>query len=215
MRVVPNWSPTAEIAPLPRAANPMAAQWHMQDRFIVGYSGNLGRAHELGILLDAAERLRHRLEIVFLIIGEGTLKESLQADATRRGLVNVLFKPYQPKGQLKYSLTLPDVHLVSLKPALEGLIVPSKFYSAIAAGRPVIFIGDADGEIAREVARGACGVTVPADDAVPLANAIERLCDDAVACARMSANARALFEAEYSQVIAIGKWRGALAEVRE
>ena len=60
---------------------------------------------------------------------------------TRRGLANVLFKPYQPKEHLKYSLTLPDVHLVSLKPALEGLIVPSKFYSAIAAGRPVIFIG--------------------------------------------------------------------------
>ena len=128
--------------------------------------------------------------------------------------MNVLFKPYQPKEQLKYSLTLPDVHLVSLKPALEGLIVPSKFYSAIAAGRPVIFIGDADGEIAREVARGACGVTVPADDAVPLANAIERLCDDGVACSRMSANARAMFEAEYSQAIAMRKWRAVLAEVQ-
>ena len=113
----------------------------MKDRFIVGYSGNLGRAHELGILLDAADRLRHRLEIVFLIIGEGNQKENLQAEVTRRGLANVLFKPYQPKAQLKYSLTLPDVHLVSLKPALEGLIVPSKFYSSIAAGRAVIFIG--------------------------------------------------------------------------
>ena len=92
-------------------------------------------------MLDAAARLRHRLEIVFLIIGEGIQKESLQQEATRRGLVNVLFKPYQPSAQLKFSLTLPDVHLVSLKPALEGLIVPSKFYSAIAAARPVIFIG--------------------------------------------------------------------------
>ena len=72
----------------------------MRDRFVVGYSGNLGRAHELGILLDAAERLRHRLEIMFLIIGEGNQKENLQADVTRRGLANVLFKPYQPKEQL-------------------------------------------------------------------------------------------------------------------
>ena len=60
VRVVPNWSPTADIAPLPRAANPLAVQWHMKDRFVVGYSGNLGRAHELGIVLAAAERLRHR-----------------------------------------------------------------------------------------------------------------------------------------------------------
>ena len=60
---------------------------------------------------------------------------------TRRGLTNVLFKPYQPNEQLKYSLTLPDVHLVSLKPALEGPIVASKFTSSIAAGRVVNFIG--------------------------------------------------------------------------
>ena len=92
--------------------------------------------------------------------------------------------------------------------------MPSKFYSSIAAGRAVIFIGDADGEIARDVARGACGVTVSADDAVGLANAIERLRDDAPACARMGANARAMFEAEFTQAIAMGKWRGVLAEVQ-
>ena len=73
--------------------------------------------------------------------------------------------------------------------AFKGLIVPSKFYSSIAAGRAVIFVGDGgndrDGEIAREVARGDCGVTVAPDDAVALANAIERLCDDAAARARM------------------------------
>ena len=141
--------------------------------------------------------------------------EALWPRKTCGGLTNVLFKRYQPKAQLKFSLTLPDVHLVSLKPALEGLIVPSKFYSSIAAGRAVIFIGDADGEIARDVARGECGVTVSADDALALAKTIERLCDDAAACARMGANARAMFEAEYSQAIAMGKWRGVLAEVQE
>lgn len=215
LHVVPNWSPTADIAPLRRAENPLNSQWHMNDRFIVGYSGNLGRAHELGIVLDAAERLRYRLEIVFLIIGEGNQRDNLQAKVMRRGLANVVFKPYQPKEQLKYSLTLPDVHLVSLKPALEGLIVPSKFYSSsIAAGRPVIFIGDADGEIARAVSRGTCGVTVAPEDAVALAAAVERLCDDADACARMGANARAMFESEFTQAIAIEKWRAVLREAQ-
>ena len=104
--------------------------------------------------------------------------------------------------------------MVSLKPALEGLIVLSKFYRSIAAGRAVIFIGDADGEIARDVARGACGVTVSADDAVALADAIERLCAHAPACVRMGANARALFEAEFMQAIAMGKWRGVLRQVQ-
>jgi colanic acid biosynthesis glycosyl transferase WcaI len=78
----------------------------------------------------------------------------------------------------------------------------------------VIFIGDADGEIAREVARGQCGVTVSPDDPVQLAKAIKRLCDGAAACAPMGANARAMFEAEYSQAIAVGKWRAVLKEVQ-
>ena len=90
LHVVPNWSPTADIAPLRRAENPLNSQWHMNDRFIVGYSGNLGRAHELGIVLDAAERLRYRLEIVFLIIGEGNQRDNLQAKVMRRGLANVV-----------------------------------------------------------------------------------------------------------------------------
>ena len=82
----------------------------------------------------------------------------------------------------------------------------------------MIFIGDGgndgDGEIAREVARGDCGVTVSPDDAVALANAIERLCDDAAACARMGVNARALFEAEFTREIAMSRWRGVLNDVR-
>lgn len=207
VHVVPNWSPTVDIVPLTRTINPLSAQWHMGGRFIVGYSGNLGRAHELGIILDAAELLRHRLEIIFLIIGDGNQKENLQSDVISRGLHNVIFKPYQPIEQLKYSLTLPDVHLVSLKPALEGLIVPSKFYSSIAAGRAVIFIGDQYGEIAQKVIQGACGVTVTPDNAIELARAIELLCNDVSACARMGSNARTMFEAKYSQAIAIGRWR--------
>ena len=214
IHVIPNWSPTSDIAPLPRASNPLTIQWHIKDSFVVGYSGNFGRAHELGIVLGAAEKLGHRREIVFLFIGEGNQKESLHQEVARRGLINVLFKPYQSTDQLKYSLTLPDVHLVSLKPALEGLIVPSKFYSSIAAGRPVIFIGDADGEIAREVGRGKCGVTVAPGDAAALATTIERLCDDAAACSQMGANARAMFESEFTQAIAIEKWRAVLREVQ-
>ena len=147
---------------------------------------------------------------MFPIIGEGNRKESLQQESTRCGLANVLFKPTQPSAQLKYSVTLPDVHLVSLKPALEGLIVPSKFYSAIAATRPVIFVGDGsndgDGEIAREVSRGQCGVTVAPDDAVGLANAVERLSGDRDACARMAVmdtNARGRCLRRSSR----GRWR--------
>jgi len=82
------------------------------------------------------------------------------------GLTNVSFQPYQPLDRLALSLTVPDLHLVTLKPELEGLIVPSKFYSVLAAGRPVLFVGDPESEIAALYDNG---VTVqPAPPCVPL-----------------------------------------------
>lgn len=215
VRIIPNWSPNSEVSPLARETNTLAVQWQMADRFIVGYSGNLGRAHELGILLEAAGRLRHRQEIVFLVIGEGNQKTALQEEVARRGLANVLFKPYQPQELLKYSLTLPDVHLVSLKPELEGLIVPSKFYGALAAGRAVIFIGDSDGEVARDIKRGDCGICVAPDDAEALANAVEQLFTDRARCERLGAQARALFDREFARPLAMQRWKAVLAEAAQ
>jgi glycosyltransferase involved in cell wall biosynthesis len=212
VRVIANWSPTDDIVPIPRDANPLAGLWQMGKRFVVGYSGNLGRAHDLAVVLEAAARLRHRQDIVVLIIGEGNQKDALRERAVRMGLANVLFKPYQPKDQLKYSLTLPDVHLVSLKPALEGLIVPSKFYSSIAAGRPVIFLGAADGEVARDILRADCGSVVPPDDPTSLARAIEALADHPSLAASKGENARKLFEREYTRESAFKKWSAVLEE---
>jgi glycosyltransferase involved in cell wall biosynthesis len=213
VREIHNWSPSSDIKPLDRSANPLAYEWALNDKFVVGYSGNLGRAHELAIFLYAADRLKSRREIVFLIIGEGAQKQTLQKQANQRGLENMVFKAYQPKESLKFSLTLPDVHLVSLKPELEGLIVPSKFYSSIAAGRPVIFLGAADGELARCIEAGQCGISIPSNNVSSLANAIERLCDNRAQTLAMGSNARLLFEREFDQPIAIAKWRELISEI--
>lgn len=204
--VVPNWSPNSSVVPLRREDNPLDQAWGFKGKFVVGYSGNLGRAHELGIVLDAAAHLRSRTDISFLIIGDGNQKKDLQARAAQANLTNVIFKPYQPTERLRHSLTLPNVHLVSLKPALEGLIVPSKFYSSIAAGRAIVFIGASDGEIAVQIAKADCGVTIRPDDLDGLAQAIQALADNTEYCDRLGRNARCLFEAEYTRDIAIQKW---------
>lgn len=210
INIVPNWSPTADISPIPPAANPLRTQWQLEHSFVVGYSGNLGRAHDLDIVLNAAERLRNHSDVVFLIIGEGNQLATLTANVATRNLTNVIFHPYQPQDQLKFSLTLPDVHIVSLKPQLEGLIVPSKFYSSIAAGRAALFIGAADGEIARCVADGKCGFRFNADDDAGLAATIKRLAANPIECEELGKNARDLFEREYSREIAMQKWRAVI-----
>ena len=105
-------------------------------------------------------------------------------------LTNVSFKPYQPRAMLSNSLSVPDVHLVTLRPNMEGLIVPSKFYGVAAAGRPTIFLGDLDGEIARNLRDFECGIAVAPDDTDGLVTAIRKYVDDPALAARHGANAR-------------------------
>lgn len=114
--------------------------------------------------------------------------------------------PYQPRERLPLSLTLLDVHLISLIPALEGLIVPSKFYGVAAAGRPSVFIGDPEGEIARILRQTDSGVVVEPGDGKGLAGEIVRLREEPEAAARIGANALALFEARFDKRIGLEKW---------
>src|SRR5262249_41749606 len=116
--------------------------------------------------------------VCWLFIGSGALFEPLKAEIARRGLTSVRFEPYRPRALLAQSLSAADVHLVSLRPVLEGLIVPSKFYGICAAGRPTLFIGDGDGEIARLIRRHDCGRSVCAGDGAGLAQTVLELAAD-------------------------------------
>ena len=111
---------------------------------------------------------------------------------------------------LGQTLTLPDVHLVSLRPEFEGLAVPSKFYGIAAAGRASVFIGDGDGEIARLLREGDCGLTVPDGDGAALAEAILALRSDRARGEAMGAAARRLFDAQFDMPLALARWQAVL-----
>jgi colanic acid biosynthesis glycosyl transferase WcaI len=146
IRVIPNWVDDENISAVRHADNPLRQQWGLEGKFVVGYSGNLGRAHEFDTLLAAAERLRGRPDIIFLFIGGGHHVSELERLAGQRGLLrNFVFQPYQDRAQLKFSLSVADVHWISLRVELEGLIVPSKIYGIMAAGRPMLAVTSADG----------------------------------------------------------------------
>ena len=111
------------------------------------------------------------------------------------------------------TLAVADVHLVSLNPKLEGLIVPSKFYGIAAAGRPTLFIGAADGEIARLIDEFECGFTITPGDGKGLADRILQLAQDPQLCATLGARARAAFEKHWDKSRAVEKWEEVLKAV--
>jgi glycosyltransferase involved in cell wall biosynthesis len=179
VRVIHNWSDDLPHTQVPAADNPLRRELGLGDEVVFAYSGNLGRAHRFEALLAAGERLRERRDLRFLIIGHGPQKATVEAATRELRLTNWTFLPLQPRDRLAVSLGAADVHVISLEPKLEGLIVPSKIYGVLAAGRPCIFIGDPGGEVAGLLRQNDCGVAIAADDADNLVKAIDHYTADA------------------------------------
>lgn len=184
--IIPNW-PDQEIVDINRrarandvrmknnVANARPADQLIRDpspRFRILYAGNIGRAHPMNTILEAAEVLSGHPEIEFAFVGDGPNHDRLAAERARRGLQNVKLLPFQPASLLKDLMESGDLHLVSMRNDAAGLLVPCKVYSALAAARPVIYIGPDDTEVARIIKDYGCGAIVPQGDGHTLAQAI-------------------------------------------
>ena len=195
------------IRPLARDASRFTREWGLQDKFVVCYSGNLGRAHEFQTVLEAAALVQVEEaaspKTVFLFIGGGAQRRSVEDSAGRLSLNNVRLAEYQPRELLGESLAVGDVHLVTLHPGVEGFIVPSKIYGIMAAGRAVLFVGDRHGEVARIIAKHRIGHGVQPGATGELVQRLRGLRDSPGTCAEMGRRARAAFETEYAAPIAM------------
>lgn len=209
--IIPNWVIQSGIQPISNEINPLRHEWGLEGKFVIGYSGNLGRAHEFKTILDAMLLLRNDPLIYFLFIGAGAQLAPVQEFVSKHKLLNVLFKPYQPVEILSASLSVADVHLVSLQPELEGLIVPSKFYGIVAVGRPVIFIGSSTGELARLIRTHCCGTTITPGDAESLARYISNVKQDPQHQSETSENSRELGSTIYTRSNSIRAWESVFA----
>ncbi|MGA8582602.1 MAG: glycosyltransferase family 4 protein [Roseiarcus sp.] len=207
IRLIPNWVDDRAIHPVESGANPLRKRWGLGNKFVVGYSGNLGRVHEFETVLAAAELLRDHRDLRFLFIGGGFLYEGLKEALRRRSLDKLaIFMPYQDQSELANSLSVPDVHWVSLRPEFEGLIVPSKFYGIAAAGRGAIAITEADGEIAQLIAAHKCGAIITPGDGAALADLLNLMIVDRALGAAWGRNARSMLSAHYSRTQALDRW---------
>lgn len=222
VEIISNWSDGTLVTPMPASESKFRKEWVPGDCFVVCYAGNLGRAHDVDTLLSAMTSLQEQgkkppsdfaAKITFVFVGGGALRAKLEREALKRKLSNFRVCPYQPKEFLSETLAVGDVHLVSLNPALEGLIVPSKFYGIAAAGRPTIFIGAKDGEIAHLLEEFRCGFTVAPGNGDALAKKILELATDQELCAALGNCARHAFERQWNKSQALTKWEALLHAV--
>ena len=184
VKVIPNFVDTQAITPMSRMTN-YRTELRIDDAFVVMYAGNVGFSQSLEMLVSAARELP---QLIFVINGEGAARESLKKSA--HGLSNVRFGDYQDVSRLSEVLATGDIHVVPLKRGLGSVSVPSKTYSILASGRPVLAAVDLDTEVPRILAAADAGVCVEPENSAAFISALRAMTLDPKTLSEMGERGR-------------------------
>lgn len=202
--VIPNWTDGTAVFPDPRAGEDFRKLHGLERQFVVLYSGNMGRAHRFDAVVEAARRLATSdPKIQFLFVGSGVRKAELRRATA--SLPNVGFLPYQKREDLLGLFTAADLHLVTLRDEVAGLLVPSKYSSALAAGKPVLLVGGDGTDLHHEIAAQRIG-WVCGHDCESVRVAIAEAAGDSAGTAERGRRGRSLFEAKYDRSLVVRRW---------
>ena len=211
--VIPTWEDGQWIQPRTKSENWFCQKHGLTNKTVVLYSGNMGLAHDLISVIDAANVLRDHRNLVFLFIGGGPQQQRLVELATRKCLQNVQFLPYQPLEVTPYSLSSADIAVVSMKPGTEGLCLPSKLQTALASGAAILGIVPEESEVADVIAEHDCGIQVHPEKPDEIAEAILKLHENEDLLSALRRNARRCFESCFTKELALQKYVKVLRQI--
>jgi putative colanic acid biosynthesis glycosyltransferase WcaI len=212
--LVYNWVDTGFIRPLPRL-NKFSHEHALDERFVVLYAGNMGPSQGLQSVLAAAENLENEKDIFFVLVGDGSAKKALVNDAQNRSLANVLFLPFQPRDLLPEVMASANVSLVPLRKGIELGSLPSKLFTVLASGRPLLACVEKESEMWRLVERANAGLHVPPEDPVALSQAILTIRNNTKLFAQLGQNARTWAERNHSPAVAEEKFEQLLSDAMQ
>lgn len=213
LHLIANWAPDGVAAAPASASASLRTEWGLTGKFVVAYFGNLGRVHDLDVVLDIAEALRAEPDIVFAFIGPGAQRPALEAAARLRELKSVRFFPPQPRERRTAMLALGDLHLVTLRPECERVVFPSKLYGICAAGRALLFIGPTESEISRVVVQRGLGLAFDRTAVPAIAQKLRELRSAPTEVAAFAAAGLAFYASDGCLRRAFQEWINMLAAV--
>jgi glycosyltransferase involved in cell wall biosynthesis len=173
--------------PIADTTHPAVAEVRCGFAFVALHAGNLGFYGAWSTLLKAAEIL-HNENTGLVFVGDGANRAAMQSSIN--GSKNVRFLPFRPAAEIGFVMAAGDLHIITVKRGLEGVVVPSKLYSTLAAGRPVLVVAPEECDAARIVRESGCGVVADPDDPQAVAAAIRELRNDPARLAQMGRRAR-------------------------
>lgn len=190
IEVIYNWVDENAVKPVNDEDNPLFDEFDVsREKFRVVYAGNLGNAQNIQIIMDAATRLREHDNIQFIIFGKGGLESEIRKQIDEKNLTNIKQLPLQPYERVSYVYSLGNVDVVSCKSGLGGSAMPSKTWSIMSTGRPVLASFD-EGELKDILEKNHCGVFTQANNIDEFVAAIENLAINRDLCRELGRNGR-------------------------
>lgn len=186
-KLFPNWVELDRIKPLDRPSS-FRTEWGLENKIVVLYSGNMGEKQGLEILLEVANNIQHREDIVIILCGDGAIRVRLEQQA--KELNNIIFMPLQPLDSLNELLNLADIHILPQRADIADLVLPSKLTNMLASGRPVVATALDDTQVAKLVRD--CGIIVPPGEAKMISDALIKLSDSEQIRKELGAAARSM-----------------------
>lgn len=211
--IIRNWADLDLIFPNNAGKDSMLSGLGLNNKFVIQYSGNIGRTHGLGILLETAKKLNSQKDIHFLFIGWGAKKAWLQKSIRNASLRNVTFLPNQSRNNLSNSLNACDLAIISFKPGMAGLSVPSRMYNVLAAGKPILAVADWESELAMVIREENVGWVVPPDEPEKIAKIILEAREHPECLVEMGKRARLAAERKYSFSQVVQEYRSLLIDM--
>lgn len=178
-----------------------------EETFVVSYFGNLGICQDVETMLGAAEILKDEPDIRFLIVGHGSKMEHVAECCREKQLENVQLLNFLTGKRFEQAMAISACCIVSLEKGLKGMCAPSKFYSYLQGGKPVLAVTEAGSYLQEEVEREQIGSSVTLSNAVGLATAIRAMDADRESCAAMGHRARTVYDTQYAMEISLAKYQ--------
>ena len=205
-----NWINEKEVYPLEKnndKVNCFKEKYNLKDKFIIMYSGNIGLYYDLQNLIKVVGEFKHRNDVVFAFVGEGTVKKDMEVYVKENNLDNVVFIPYQDKKDLIYSLNAGDVHWVVNSKGIKGISVPSKLYGVMAAGKPIIGVLEEGSEGRLIVEEAGCGLCTEPGNYKGVYNIIKKFIDNKDSIDEMGIKGRKYLETNLTKSVSINKYK--------
>lgn len=174
--VIYNWVDENKVHYISREQNTLFDEYGIdRDKFYIAYAGNIGYTQNMDLLLDVADRLSGDPDIGFILVGDGAYMETVKKRINEQGLTNIALLPFQPYERISEVFSLGDVGLIISKSGIGNNSVPSKTWSYMAAGRPILASFDLHSELCELIRNHNCGVCVEPDNADLMIGAIEEM----------------------------------------